>query len=278
VIDLSDPLPDMGVQVRDSSGALAAAGLVAVTLTYPDGSGGVVTRTSPADLAVTSPSVGVYRSAWQAVALGEHRARWVATGANASAHEQSWLVGDVEHIVSLAAVRRYLGVSRPDAEDELRDMLSAVSEVCERHTRRRWRRRVVTSETHELARTCSVWLRQTPVTSVTSVQIDGVTLPATSWSVEPRSGELTILGAGPSSPGSAPRIVSTSYVSGPRDGRIPPHIVQGCKLLAGHMWETQRGGSNMPRRSGAEDEINPVLSFVPPRVRQAWGQPRVLCR
>lgn len=274
-IDLGDPLPNFGTTVYDAAGVLANAGAMALTLTYPDGVGGLVTRTSPADLTITNPSAGRYTSAWIAVALGEHRARWVATGANASAREVVWQVGQQDLILSVDDARAWLKVTKPSDEDELRAMLEGVAAVCELHTRRTWRRTIVSAEQHFDVRG-PVRLRKTPVAQVSAVTVNGSAV--TDFWVNKRTGHLW---RGSSS---ATRIpwrcddVTVSYVAGPLDGVIPAHILTGCRIQAEYAWSTQRGGSGRPRKGNEDDAIDPALSLVTPRARQAWRTPRILVR
>lgn len=272
-VDLGDPLPNFGTTVYDATGVLANAGAMVVTLTFPDGLGGVTTKTSPADLTVTNASTGRYTSFWLSTALGEHRARWVATGLNASAREQVWQVGAQDLILGVDAARAWLRSTKPVAEDELRAVLASIADVCEHHTRKTWRRTIVTAEEH-LGVCGPVRLRKFPAAQLSSVTVNGSTV--TDVFLDRRRGQVW-RGSSTARIGFRGDVV-VSYVAGPLDGVVPDRILLGCRLLLGHVWETQRGGSNLPRRSGAEDDINPAISLVPSRVRQAWGTPRVLVR
>lgn len=269
-VDLGDPLPDLAVQVRDENGALADAGDVVLTVTLPDG-----TTTAPT---VTRTSTGVYTAAYTPTVAGRFVAAWVATGANASASSTVYNVSTtVQPIVSLADVRTFLGVNATDNDDLLRHILEAVSDVCERFTKKAWRRQTVT-ETHSTYDSDYLHLRRVPVVSVSSVTVNGVAF--TDYTVDKRAGLLR--------PGTSIAEydwqdsfagITVTYVAGPADGVVPPNIRQGCLLLARHMWDTQRGGSNMPRQLEPSEDYNPALGFyVPNRVRQAWGEPRILVR
>lgn len=272
-IDLGDPLPNLGTTVYDATGVLANAGSMSLTLTYPDGLGGLVTKTSPADLTVSNPSTGRYTSFWLTLALGEHRARWVATGANASAREVVWQVGQQDLLLSVDAGRAWLRNTKPGQEDELRALLEAIADVCEENTRKVWRRTIVTGEEH-LGVCGPVRLRKYPAAQLSTVTVNGST--ATDVFLDKRRGEVW-RGSSTARIGFHGDVV-VSYVAGPLDGVVPPRILLGCRLLLSHLWDPQRGGSNLPRRSGAEDEIQPTISLLPSRVRQAWGVPRVLVR
>lgn len=179
-IDLGDLLPDLGTTVTDNTtGALANATTVTLTLTLPDGT----TLTSPAGVTVTNPSTGIYRASYETVQAGRHTARWVADGNNCDgAYEQAW---DVESstggLVSVDDALAHLGSpSLSSAQlEQLRATILAATRVCGSYIGRQLARESAT-ETYS-GGTGAIALRRTPVISVTTVVESGTTLAATDW-------------------------------------------------------------------------------------------------
>jgi uncharacterized phiE125 gp8 family phage protein len=181
----------------------------------------------------------------------------------------------VATIITLADAKTYLRISSSSDDALLTDILEAVSDTCERFTKKVWRSTTYT-ETYSTCDADYIQLRHVPVLSVTSVVVNGTTV--TDYVVDKRLGLLrrgtttseydwldTFQG------------VVVTYVAGVAS--VPANIEQGCRLLMQHMWETQRGGANISRQVGSDGEYDPRLGFyLPNRVRQAWGEPRVLVR
>lgn len=181
----------------------------------------------------------------------------------------------VSTIITLTEAKAFLNKSSTADDGEIIDLLLVVSEICERFTRKTWRSATVT-ETHSTCDSDYLHLRRVPVTSVTSVVVNGVTV--TDYVVDKRAGLIrrgTTISEYDWEDSFAG--ITVTYVTGPAS--VPEYIKQGCLLLLRHMWDTQRGGSGGPRQNGAVDEYDPALGFyIPNRVRQAWGEPRVLVR
>jgi uncharacterized phiE125 gp8 family phage protein len=274
-IDVGDILPDFGFTVTsNSTGALTAPTSFAVVLTAPD-------ATTPS-VTVVNSSTGVYAVTYVATMAGRYRAVGTAVGNGCDGVSVlEWNVSAVSpsSVIGLEDAKTFLRVFSSDTDDEIRAMLEAVSDVCERFTRKTWRRQTFV-ETYTVGDdTDVIRLRHSPVVSVTTVVENGVTLTASDYTLDGRQGWLKR--------GSSLAYVdwqcgfqgtTVTYVAGPAGGVVPPNILQGCRLLAQHMWETQRGGG-LPRQAGADGEYDPRLGFyVPNRVRQAWGEPRILVR
>ena len=251
------------------SWAYGLATTAAVTVTLPDG-----TTSTPSVTGTTS-----FTASFTTTLAGYHRVRWVGTGSNPGAYEDAFNVelSTVEPILGLADAKAFLRISTTDHDDELRLFLDAVSDKCEEWTRKVWRRQTFT-EVHSACDADYLYLRRTPVISVTSVTVNGTAV--TDYTVDKRAGLLRP-GTSTSSydwPDSFAGI-GVVYVAGPSDGVIPARILQGCRDLLRHWWNTQRGGSNLPRQSGSMDDYDPAQGwYVPNRVREAWGEPRVLVR
>lgn len=124
--DLGSIAP-LGLEIRDSTGALANASSVTVTVTLPDGS-----TNAPS---VTNPSTGTYQANYTTTQAGHHTARWVATGTNAVTHTIAFDVWptDPRFIISLAEARDALNLPASDTsnDDELRLFIAAATLVIE---------------------------------------------------------------------------------------------------------------------------------------------------
>lgn len=255
------------IAIYDETGQLADATVVELVIALPDG--------SAAAPPVSSTSTGIYEATYAILQPGRHVLTWTATGQNAGVHTDTFDVASTVPILGLDDARSWLGVTKDSEQEELRAMLDTVSDLCERHFRRVWRRTVVTGEVHDGGGV--VRLRATPVISVSEVRVDGI---ATTEYVLDRYRRVLYRGTSASQwpwPGGLSAI-EVDYVAGPADGVVPAHVLHGCRLLASWLWQTQRGGSGLPRRAGADDQLDIAASMVPQRVRQAWGTPRVLVR
>jgi hypothetical protein len=275
VIDVGDALPDLGILVTDSAGALATA-TVTLVLTLPDG--------SSAGPAVTSASTGVYSATYTTTMAGRHVGRWTATnitgGATQEVYEQTWDVADRSRsIIGLDDAKTFLRISGSDDDEQLRDVLEAASDMCERYTRKVWRRTTVTAEIHS-GGVDVIYLRQAPVVSVTTVVDTGVTLAATSYTVDLPTGRLfygDTTFQGWWTPGQDN--ISVTYVTGPPSGIVPAYIRGGMLELVEHLWSSRRGGSNLPRKAAGGDEFsNKFAHALPWRVQEMWGSPAPLVR
>jgi len=251
VIDISDPVP-LAVQIKDPTGALADATSVVVTVTDPTGA-----TFTPA---VTHPGTGLYQATLTAVLPGLHAVVWQASGANACTYTDAFNVDNQTGIVSLAAVRNHLRVSAQVTDDQLRDLLLLGSELVESYTSRVWRQRTVT-EVHDGGCT-QIRLRVTPVISVISAFEFGGQV--TQLVLDPVAGTLargTKYGGYFWLPGI--QNIQVTYIAGPTS--VPWKVRQGCLELIRHLWDTQRGGSQLPKQAGAGDDWDPRTGYSIPR-------------
>jgi uncharacterized phiE125 gp8 family phage protein len=275
VLDVGDVLPDLGVLVTNTAGALAA-GTVALTITLPDG-----TTASPS---VTNASTGTYTAAYTTTMAGRFVARWAVTnitgGAASETYEQTYDVSSAARsIVGLDDAKTYLRITGTGDDDALRDVLEAASDLCERYTRKVWRRSTITAELHS-GGTDVLYLRQAPVVSITSVTDTGVAVTASTYTLDAPTGRLFFGDTRSTGYWTAGQEnISVTYVTGPPAGVVPAYIRQGLLVLVEHLWATQRGGSNLPRKAGAGDEYDTRRSYtLPRRVLEAWGEPAPLVR
>lgn len=252
-IDIGDQVP-LAVNVKDATGALADAGAMAIVVTAPDGS-----TSSPV---IAHPSLGVYTATYVPTQLDQHKVKWTATGANASAFSDTFSVDGQAGIVSLAIVRAHLGITSTATDERLREHLLLASEMCESYTRRTYRQTTVT-ELHD-GGTDTILLRRSPVQSVTSVTVSGTLIAATDWTAD-----LTgCLIRRNTSSGSAYWVggnqnVSVVYVAGATS--VPWKVRQACLELVRHLWDSQRGGYSLPKQQGAGDDWDPRQGYSVPR-------------
>jgi hypothetical protein len=237
MFDLGDPVP-LSVTVTDADGVAADATEVTLTITLPDG-----TNTVIGPIASTSP--GVYDYDYVAVQAGVHRARWVATGANASAFSDVFVVDPAEGapFISLADAKEHLKKSRELSEDDesLRWFIGA---ACQMITDRMGHVSPVTVVADRTPRRGVIVLPERPVISVTSVVAlpGGDTVAAADplagtdgWTLESAEGVMSVPGSGR---------VRVTY----RAGRSP--LPQNFRLaaldLVKHLWQgsqhNQAGG------------------------------------
>jgi hypothetical protein len=276
VIDVGDALPGLTYTVTNTAGVAAAAASVALTIALPDGS-----TTAPS---TATAATGVYTATYVTTLAGRHVARWVALtitgGASRQEYEQTFDVSSTSRsIVGLAEAKAFLRITGSDDDEQLRDVLEAASDMCERYTRKVWRRTTVTAEIHS-GGVDVIYLRQAPVVSVTTVVDTGVTLAATSYTIDLPTGRLfygDTTFQGWWTPGQDN--ISVTYVTGPPSGIVPAYIRGGMLELVEHLWSSRRGGSNLPRKAaGGEEFSNRLAHALPWRVQEMWGSPAPLVR
>jgi hypothetical protein len=194
-------------------------------------------------------------------------------GAASETYEQTWDVSSSSRsIIGLDEAKTFLRITGSDDDEQLRDVLEAASDMCERYTRKVWRRTTVTAEIHS-GGVDVLYLRQAPVVSVTTVVDTGVTLAATSYTIDLPTGRLfygDTTYQGWWTPGQDN--ISVTYVTGPPSGIVPAYIRGGMLELVEHLWSSRRGGSNLPRKaSGGEEFSNKMAHALPWRVQEMWG-------
>lgn len=243
------------------NGALADAGTMSLLLTRPDGT--VVTVTP-----VTSTGVGRYRHDHLTAQVGRHTARWVGTGANPGAAVDVFDVrpADPGYVVSLADVKAQINVDTYDTEhdDELRSMIEAATEVAEDMVGPV----VVRTRTEVHAGGPLLVLHHAPVvalTSLTPIHPTAVAYLPVDLDLDGATGIVRRLDGGGF--GGPVRVV---YIAGRRS--VPASIVEGVKLIAAHMWDTQRGHAGARPGFGEDDLMSaPGRGFlVPHRAMEAF--------
>lgn len=269
--ELGDPLPDLGIDVYNSATppALAAGGAVSVAI-YQDGtilaSGGAV-PVGGTVLAVSNPSTGIYTTAYTPLITGTFTVLWTVTGANSGTQTTVYTVElPAVGIVNLAEVKQRLRISRTDNDDYLQSLILAASDICEsaEGTDRVWRRTVVTDEAHSSSGE-SFALNKTPVISVASVVVNGVTEPATSYDLA--NGRLYSVN-GYWAGSTRRNNVVVSYVAG-ITGPVPAGVRTGVVEMVRHLYAASRGGSGVARQE-EPDYTQGAGYLIPNRVTVAW--------
>lgn len=253
--DLGDPVP-LAVNIRNAAGVLTNATTVTLTITLPDGS-----TTSPA---VTNPPTvtGVYTYDYATVQAGRHLVRWVSTGPAAAFTDTFDVDLVASGIVSLADLKSHLNITTTTHDEELRLYIDAATEAVERIVGPVARRTVVETVPSGAG---AFYLSTVPVISLTSlIGAYGNTTETLA------TGSLYVDGnTGYVAPGYTTSIsystLTATYIAG--RAIVPASIRLATMLIAGHLWQTQRGPGGGPPslQSGGEDLLPPGYSFAIPR-------------
>jgi hypothetical protein len=264
-VDLGDVHP-LSITITDPSGVLANAGAVSVTITLPDG-------TAETHGPITPTSTGIYDYDYPTVQAGWHHARWVATGANASAYTDNFVVdppvgGD---FIGLADAIHHLRKKSLTVDAEaLRQFVGA---ACQMITDRMGQVAPLVVVADLRPRCGTLVLPTRPVISITSVQrLPGlVAVPqadaatgAQGWTLESSEGVMSVSGWS--------GLVRVTW----RAGRSPlpkNFRLAGLELIA-HLWRgsqhNQAGGR--PALGGTDALSASVNAFAMPyRVMELLG-------
>ncbi|MFI0528543.1 head-tail connector protein [Streptomyces scabiei] len=252
----------LSAECRDAGGTLTNATTVTLTITLPDG-----TAVTPA---VTNPpaTAGQYSADYPTVQAGRHSLRWVFTGAGL-AHAYADVL-DVREaappaLFSLADAKKHLNKTTTADDDEIRAMVEAVTAAVEGYVGAVVERTV--TEVHDVGRTETLALLQTPVLTLTSVaavltggtsyDVDDLDLDAEAGIVRRKDGSLL---CGP---------LRCVYQAGRRI--VPAAIILGGKIILQHMWRTQLGPSRPQVGVGDFEVTEPIPGLgyaVPNRALQ----------
>lgn len=165
-------------------------------------------------------------------------------------------------VATLAQLKAHLGGLQHASDEQLAAVLDTALDIAERYAGRIWAARLV-QETYDGDR-AALALSSTPVQSIETVVESGATLAASGWTLDQNAGVLyrgTSTSAGEWACGRQNVVVT--YVAGP--SVVPPTVRHAVLELARHLWDTQRGGSKLPRQTGAGDEWDPRSGFSIPR-------------
>jgi hypothetical protein len=261
VYDLGDVVA-LGVKITDAAGALANATAVTCTITNPDG-----TSTNPT---VVNTSTGIYDVNYSPLTSGRYVVRWVATGANASAYSDDFTVRNYDQIsiVSLDEVKSHLNIAVDTHDEEIRRFIDAATDLCQNYVGSILGRDTFVSEKYD-GNTDIIRLRNPRALSITSIYENGTLIDPTQYMLDPTGQRVQRLSvgslAGPNYFGVwAPGVqnIVISYISGFINP--PPSAKQGLLEEVRHLWQTQRGSTNVMGRGQSGDEYMPGTSFSMP--------------
>ncbi len=262
VYDLGDVVA-LGVKITDAAGALANATAVVCTITNPDG-----TSTTPT---VVNTSTGIYDVNYSPAISGRYVVRWVATGANASAYSDDFTVRDYNQIsiVSLDEVKSHLNIAVDTQDEEIRRFIDAATDLCQNYVGCILGRETFTNEKYD-GNTDIIRLRNPRAISITSVYENGTLIDPTQYVVDPTGQRIQRLSMGSLSGPNyfgvwAPGVqnIVITYVAGFINP--PPSAKQGVLEVIRHLWQTQRGSTNVMSRVQAGDEYASSSTYSLPR-------------
>lgn len=243
MIDLGD-VATLAVAATDSAGAPAAATTVTCTVTLPD-----ATTVTPS---VTTPATGSYQATYTPTLVGFHKVAWVATGANASAFVDNFIVSDGSAFVSLAEAKRFLNITTSTDDEELRDFVR-VATAAVREVTGLQLEPVEVTELHDTGSGQeSIALRSPLALSITDVSEFGVALDPAQYRLRV-GGEWVdkVSGRSPAAFAAGINVVQVEYIAGLTGDKLAlaQHAV---KQMVSHLWQTQRGsrGAGLPLAEG----------------------------
>jgi hypothetical protein len=262
--DLGDVVP-LGITITDSTGANANASAVTCSIYQPDGT--LITGS------VTNPSTGLYNCDFQPTQNGRHAVKWVATGTNASAYSDEFLVRDFTElgIVGLDEVKNHLNIPLTDTtlDDELRSFIDAGSDLAESYVGQILGRRTFTSELYDGGQEF-IRIRNPKAMTITSVYENGALVSSSNYVLDYTGQRLYRIGSGTlyatNSYGywtAGMNNISITYVAGYVN---PPMAAkQGVLEIIRHLWQTQRGAINVMSRTQSGDELYNTPTYSLPR-------------
>jgi len=262
--DLGDVVP-LGITITDSTGANANASAVTCSIYQPDGT--LVTGS------VTNLSTGLYNCDFQPTQNGRHAVKWVATGTNASAYSDEFLVRDFTElgIVGLDEVKNHLNIPLTDTtlDDELRSFIDAGSDLAESYVGQVLGRRTFTSELYDGGQEF-IRIRNPKAMTITSVYENGALVSSSNYVLDYTGQRLYRIGSGTlyatNSYGywtAGMNNISITYVAGYVN---PPMAAkQGVLEIIRHLWQTQRGAINVMSRTQSGDELYNTPTYSLPR-------------
>ena len=262
--DLGDVVP-LGITITDSTGANANASVVTCSIYQPDGT--LVTGS------VTNPSTGLYNCDFQPTQNGRHAVKWVATGTNASAYSDEFLVRDFTElgIVGLDEVKNHLNIPLTDTtlDDELRSFIDAGSDLAESYVGQILGRRTFTSELYDGGQEF-IRIRNPKAMTISSVYENDALVSSSNYVLDYTGQRLYRIGSGTlyatNSYGywtAGMNNISITYVAGYVN---PPMAAkQGVLEIIRHLWQTQRGAINVMSRTQSGDELYNTPTYSLPR-------------
>jgi hypothetical protein len=245
---------------------LGSANVTAVVV-QPDGTTAVPT--------IANPQVGQYPIDFTPTMLGRHQLQVSATagilGTIVRKQQRMFMVDTaaVGWLVSLGDAKRHLNIPDDDTTDdeELEHFLSVVSEFIEARTNTQTLKTY--TETYNNPGWAAILLRHGPVQSVASVSVGGVVVSSGTYEVAGFGDMLRPVG-GPWAWRNTNDNVTVTYTAGPpvTEG-IPWRVRHATLQMLNHLWQTQRGASQVARPgpfgSGDDAVYDPRSGFSFPR-------------
>lgn len=199
--------------------------------------------------ALVRDALGLYRYDWAIPAglpPGTYIVRWTAQLSSDPVGDPTVAFDSVDVLatagpLTLAEAKQGLNITRTDSDDELAGWLVAATELVESVVGPLTARSV--TEVHPASEGAAIYLRQTPVISVESIErrwdSSPLWLPA-DVEVEPLSGRLTVNafyeGSGAWAGWGGVRV---TYTAG--RAQVPESIRKAIIIVLDHLWTTQRG-------------------------------------
>jgi hypothetical protein len=255
MIDFGETYSSANYLVKDTAGALAAAGTVTVTITLPD-----QTTAAPT---VNNTALGTYSFDYLTTAAGRNDVVVTATGGTLGTLDRRWTdsftfaSSGAGFVLSMAEARAHLNLSDTNDDEELRSWLETVTRVVESQVGDIVPK-TIGPERQRGGR--SLWLRRRPVISVTSIDPwlnFGTSYPTTDVRVT-ESGRVELKTGG-------------YFVGGPfavvyQVGRttVGGNIRDAGKMILQHLWESQRGASGLPFAAADDTGLIPGFAFAVP--------------
>lgn len=270
--DLGGVVP-LDYQAKDVTGAPAAAGSIALSVTTPDGVTTMLTPTTglPPDQA-GGPSTGWYYYDYVTTQAGRHAVRWVASGtpgpgSGVGAGTDSWDVrsGVDNTIISLSDAKRRLRLTGTTADDDdIREYLAAITGVVEKLAGA-----VMIRQVTERVRAGGMFiaLNRTPIyqPSTQPYQLVSMT-PVLTYGLVYDLSLLTV----DTQMGMVRHSAGLPFIYGPYDivytiGRpiVPDNLILASAIILRHLWGLERpgnrGGLNQP-----DDDVTMMYGFAIP--------------
>jgi hypothetical protein len=199
--------------------------------------------------------------------------KWLATGTNASAYSDEFLIRDFTElgIVGLDEVKTHLNIPLTDStlDDELRSFIDAGSDLAESYVGQVLGRRTFTSELYDGGGEF-IRIRNPRALSMTSVYENGALVSSSAYALDYTGQRLYRIGSGSlyatNSYGywsQGMNNLSITYVAGYVNP--PMSAKQGVLEIIRHLWQTQRGGMNVMSRALGGDELYQAPTYSLPR-------------
>lgn len=244
-------------EVRNGDGDLVNPVDLKLTIRLPDG-------TTEGPFTPDNDGVGLYSYAYATTVAGRHVARWASTNPTAIDEEPFDVAGVWAEagIFSLNGARRYLRIPDSDhsEDDELAEMVRAVTDIVERHAGTVLPR--VCTERHR-GGASAILLDHRPVISVTSVTLPGGgVLDPAGYELDADAGVLTRM-SGDFESCWEPGRSTVVYTAGRAD--VEASVRQGARVILKHLWETQRSRMGGARSAGSDEVWDPRWGYSIPR-------------